>query len=134
MNNLEWCLKKLNEVAQDLREPQRGALLEHQAAKLDEVRDALGIVNERQKAIDAMYDRLKHVHIPEMVERFLAWPLPEDFAPDAGIEFKPTHPFGSPSWPTGTNLFDANQARAMILRLYDVGFPPAVHGGGTGED
>jgi hypothetical protein len=41
MNNLEWCLKKLNEVAQDLREPQRGALLEHQAAKLDEVREKL---------------------------------------------------------------------------------------------
>jgi hypothetical protein len=41
MNNLDWCLKKLNEVAQDLREPQRGALLEHQAAKLDEVREKL---------------------------------------------------------------------------------------------
>jgi len=38
---LDWCIYKINEVAQDLREPQDGADLEHQARKLDEVAQEL---------------------------------------------------------------------------------------------
>lgn len=30
--------------------------------------------------------------IDKMVDRFLCWKLPKDFAPDAGISFKPTKP------------------------------------------
>jgi len=53
----------------------------------------------------------------EMVNRFLRWRLPETFAPDGGISFKPIerHPeWTHDSWPIGTNLFTAPEARAML--------------------
>lgn len=56
-------------------------------------------------------------NIEHMVNRFLAWKLPADFSPDAGIGFKPYHPQQTPDnpmWPTGTNLLTAEQARAMF--------------------
>ena len=56
--------------------------------------------------------------IDEAVNRFLAWKLPQDFYPDSGIAFNAKlHDTwgGYPnSWPTGTNLFTAEQARAMF--------------------
>lgn len=56
-----------------------------------------------------------------MVQRFLQWPLPEDFSPDAGISFKSDYNEGTP-WPmkhkpVGTNLFSAAQAEAMIRHM-----------------
>lgn len=55
------------------------------------------------------------------VSRFLSWPLPRDFAPDAGVTFNPGHvTHGSPLWPTGTNLLNAIQAREMIQRVLGV--------------
>jgi hypothetical protein len=59
----------------------------------------------------------------EMVNRFLSWKLPEDFHPDAGISFSPLFnveynaKLGIPParhQPIGTNLFNADQARAML--------------------
>lgn len=61
--------------------------------------------------------------VKHMVDRFLAWKLPENFNPDAGISFKPefneqtAHP--TRHQPTGTNLFDARQAEAMIRHMLD---------------
>lgn len=53
-----------------------------------------------------------------MVSRFLAWALPDDFAPDCGISFKGYYsaPGVGPVRfePTGTNLLNAGQARAML--------------------
>ena len=50
-----------------------------------------------------------------MVSRFLFWQLPLDFDPDCGVSFeKPVHPA---SWPVGTNLFTATQARAMVRHM-----------------
>lgn len=50
--------------------------------------------------------------VGKMVDRFLGWKLPQDFAPDAGISFTPsTHPLG---WPVGTNLLAATQAKEMF--------------------
>lgn len=50
-----------------------------------------------------------------MVDRFLSWPLPKDFAPDGGVSFTPLN---NPScWPTGTNLLTAEQARSMIEHM-----------------
>ena len=52
-----------------------------------------------------------------LVDRFLNWRLPHDFAPDCGITFDgcPPDALGyAPSWPVGTNLLTADQARAMI--------------------
>jgi hypothetical protein len=64
--------------------------------------------------------------IEHMVNRFLSWKLPEPFRPDGGIYFEPR---GNPGTareykrePTGTNLLDATQARAMVTYMLD-GFP-----------
>lgn len=59
--------------------------------------------------------------IKQMVSRFLAWRLPEDFSPDGGISFKATFNENTPhpmkAEPTGTNLFTATQAEAMIRHM-----------------
>lgn len=59
--------------------------------------------------------------IKRMVNRFLQWRLPADFAPDGGISFKATfnehtaHPMRHE--PVGTNLFNAVQAEAMVRHM-----------------
>lgn len=61
--------------------------------------------------------------ISRMVARFLGWKLPKDFNPDAGISFKATfnehtaHPMKHE--PSGTNLFDATQAEAMVRYMVE---------------
>lgn len=62
--------------------------------------------------------------IKRLVERFLSWKLPENFNPDGGISFKKAINENRPSWPqknepTGTNLFDAVQAEAMIRYILE---------------
>ncbi len=52
-----------------------------------------------------------------MVDRFLGWKLPKDFAPDAGISFEE-----GALWPSGTNLLHAGQAKEMLE--YVVGGAP----------
>jgi hypothetical protein len=56
--------------------------------------------------------------IDQAVDRFLGWKLPEDFSPDAGISFKQGFnegtPFAMNHEPSGTNLFHAGQAKAML--------------------
>jgi hypothetical protein len=52
----------------------------------------------------------------QMIDRFLSWKLPNDFYPDHYINFDRSkllaeHPL---SWPIGTNLFTADQVRAML--------------------
>lgn len=67
-------------------------------------------------------DQIKH-----MVDRFLAWLLPENFAPDGGVSFRPIFNEGTEhefrAQPTGTNLFDAVQAEAMVRHMI-VGISP----------
>jgi len=61
--------------------------------------------------------------IEQMVSRFLAWKLPENFQPDAGISFKAEFnentPFPMRHQPSGTNLFSHAQATAMIRHLVE---------------
>jgi len=61
--------------------------------------------------------------IKYMVDRFLGWMLPENFHPDAGIRFDPVYNKGTPHEgrhkPSGTNLFDADQADAMVRYMID---------------
>lgn len=66
--------------------------------------------------------------IKQMAERFLAWKLPEDFHPDAGIKFTPEYnveymaSLGKPPprhAPIGTNLFNYTQAEAMVRHMID---------------
>ena len=63
-------------------------------------------------------DQIKH-----MVNRFLGWKLPDNFNPDGGIGFKRTFndhlPTPSKNEPSGTNLFDAAQAEAMVRYMVE---------------
>lgn len=55
--------------------------------------------------------------VKAMVDRFLRWKLPKGFSPDCGISFdgrKDDEWNKNKTWPIGTNLFDADQARQMI--------------------
>lgn len=67
--------------------------------------------------------KINETQIQYMVNRFLGWKLPADFSPDAGISFKAdfnertAHP--SKHEPTGTNLFDASQAAAMVRYIVE---------------
>ncbi len=67
--------------------------------------------------------------IKYMVDRFLGWRLPENFSPDNGVSFKPTFNDHLPNpmkhEPTGTNLFDATQADAMVRYMVEGLLAPA---------
>ena len=63
-----------------------------------------------------------------MAQRFLRWRLPVTFAPDAGISFDRSYCEKWATWPTGTNLFTADEAADMmrfVLETSPVGAPPA---------
>lgn len=63
---------------------------------------------------------MTEAQIKYMLDRFLSWRLPGNFSPDNGISY--TRPDYHPSidaTPTGTNLFDATQADAMIRHMVD---------------
>jgi hypothetical protein len=61
--------------------------------------------------------------VKQVVNRFLAWKLPESFNPDGGIVFNPVANAGTQYeyryQPVGTNLLDANQAEAMVRHIFD---------------
>lgn len=64
-------------------------------------------------------DQIKH-----MVQRFLAWKLPDPWHPDNGIIFEPIGNKGVPGAEyrrdvSGTNLFDAIQTEAMVRHMLD---------------
>jgi hypothetical protein len=86
-------------------------------------RFAIDYANEQapqplQTGRDSNDSQIKH-----MVDRFLAWRLPENFNPDGGISFKKTFNENTPhpmkSEPVGTNLFDASQAEEMIRYMVE---------------
>lgn len=52
--------------------------------------------------------------VRHMVDRFLSWKLPENFAPDGGITLTTSYDRAS-----GTNLFDASQAEAMVRHMLE---------------
>jgi hypothetical protein len=80
-----------------------------------------------------MAETVKHTpdHIKHMVNRFLSWKLPENFNPDGGISFKREYNDSPAAMallgidkpmkhePTGTNLFDAVQAEAMVRHMVE---------------
>ncbi len=67
---------------------------------------------------------MTEAQIKHMVSRFLGWRLPDDFNPDCGIQFdadgaKKLNPRNARYEPVGTNLFSADQARAMVRYMLD---------------
>lgn len=66
---------------------------------------------------------LSDEQIKHMVSRFLNWRLPDNFNPDCGISFTRDYNTATP-WPAkhepvGTNLFDYNQAEAMVRHMLE---------------
>jgi hypothetical protein len=58
--------------------------------------------------------------IKYMMDRFLGWRLPKNFNPDAGISYtRPNYAPNVDATPSGTNLFDATQADAMVRYMID---------------
>jgi hypothetical protein len=85
-------------------------------AKIAEHLDALGVGHFQLPAAAASVS-------DAMVSRFLGWKLPSDFAPDCGISFdgrKDDEWNKNLTWPIGTNLFTANQAKAMLEHVLGV--------------
>ena len=58
---------------------------------------------------------MENAKIDKIVDRFLSWPLPKDFAPDGGVSFTPSS--NPHSWPIGTNLLTAAQAKTMVEHI-----------------
>lgn len=76
-------------------------------------------------AIDTAVAEARAVSVvtDNMVSRFLCWPLPRDFYPDCGISFdgrKDDEWNKNKTWPTGTNLLTAIQARQMLEHVLGV--------------
>ncbi len=81
-----------------------------------------------RKLVALAYKPVTDEQIAHMVQRFLGWRLPETFSPDAGISFEPEFnrewnaKQGMPPQrhnPVGTNLFDAQEAEAMVRYMLD---------------
>lgn len=73
---------------------------------------------------------MNDAQIKHMVDRFLAWKLPETFSPDGGVSFKKTFndhmPFGPMKHePMGTNLLNADEADAMVRYMLE-GIPKSL--------
>lgn len=65
---------------------------------------------------------MTEAQIKHMVERFLGWKLPKPWNPDNGIGYKRPNYMHAPAdhdWPTGTNLFDYNQAKDMVRYMLE---------------
>lgn len=72
-------------------------------------------------------DQIKH-----MVDRFLGWRLPKPWNPDNGVSYQRPNYAHQPAdhdWPSGTNLFDAGQAEAMVRYMVEE-MPPAEYATG----
>jgi hypothetical protein len=94
-----------------------------EASPVERLRAFCGLAMSVQDWLDVepFFDAVLAAQAPQlaltddMVSRFLGWRLPDDFMPDCGISFNPPMHEGKPlSWPTGTNLLHAGQARKML--------------------
>jgi len=87
-----------------------------------------GQIADTRAEVVAMWNRRAAGHqaaapdIKALVDRFLGWKLPEDFYPDCYITFDRKGASGHPlSWPIGTNLLTAEQAKEMFLHCLGEG-------------
>lgn len=109
------------ETGVDKREPDfTEAASDYSADRIEYLEPLASQVDNTPQVTEAM---VKH-----MANRFLGWKLPDDFFPDAGISFEPEFNAeymaaqGRPPMrhtPTGTNLFDASQALAMVRYMVE---------------
>jgi len=97
------------------------------------------------EVINEIRDRERDALVKHMVDRFLGWRLPEYFRPDGGISFNPWYNVeynasrGLPPakhQPIGTNLFDREQAEAMVRYMLENASPvliPQMRSSNDGE-
>jgi hypothetical protein len=78
------------------------------------VRHEGGIAAFTQNIVDAIAALASPPALSAMVNRFLGWRLPETFGPDCFIFFDRVRAKMDQSWPIGTNLLTATEARAML--------------------
>lgn len=57
--------------------------------------------------------------IRRMVDRFLTWKLPQNFYPDGFVSFDSKSARQYSTWPVGTNILTAEQAREMFMYALD---------------
>ncbi len=55
--------------------------------------------------------------LQRLVDRFLGWKIPGTFGPDCYVSFDKDTALKNNSWPIGTNLFTAEEAKEMIQYL-----------------
>lgn len=125
----ESFLQRLRQSALSLADyyPKSGVveLLNEAAAEIDRLTTLLraapaSVAPQEDKPMTE--DQIKH-----MVNRFLSWKLPKSFNPDGGISY--TRPNWDPridATPSGTNLFDATQAEAMVRYVVEGLTEPSV--------
>lgn len=66
------------------------------------------------------HNAMTNEQIKHMVDRFLSWRLPKTFNPDNGISYtRPNYAANVDATPSGTNLFDAAQADAMVRYMLE---------------
>lgn len=74
---------------------------------------------------------MNDAQIKHMVDRFLGWKLPSTISPDGGISFDRIGSKGTPHEfmrePYGTNVLNADEARAMVQHMLD-GMPSLEDG------
>jgi hypothetical protein len=88
---------------------------------------ANAIAKQLQKTFNKKLAFANSNFFDEAVTAFLAMELPEDFGPDCYIEFD-RNAAEVGTWPTGTNLFSADQIRIIFKRCFDKAFA-ATSGG-----
>jgi Lar family restriction alleviation protein len=124
-NGSRWCMGDYHLTIEDAKA----------SAQADyEARILSALVTPPAEPARAELAGLTEAQIEHMVNRFLGWRLPESFNPDNGITFDPRGNAGNSTYeytrrPTGTNLFDATQAKAMVRHMIEGLFtttPPAA--------
>jgi len=85
--------------------------------QLEQAASTMEVARAEIKSLRARLD------IGSAVDRFLGWRLPDNFQPDCYIGFDSISASRSRGWPTGTNLFTADQATGMFE--YCFGITPA---------
>ncbi|HJV75455.1 MAG TPA: hypothetical protein VJ654_14610 [Noviherbaspirillum sp.] len=107
---LEWKNEVLREALREVKEWDINGWTERGFALPTELRDKIhALLGDTPAAADAGGQDIK-----EMVNRFLGWELPETFAPDCFISFDSERAEQHESWPIGTNLLTADQAKEMF--------------------
>ena len=83
----------------------------------DPISDAITEPRAEVERAQAVTAQVPEAAINAAVQRFLAMRLPDDFIPDFGISFTPLD-HTAVAWPTGTNLFTAQQAKAIFEHCF----------------